>query len=74
MKRNMIICKFELRLTNSTTLVIATPLPSKSYKKAVFFSNIRRKVMTLFKCLQFVESFAATYSSHSLLINAQASF
>ena len=44
-----------------------------NYKEAVFFSKLRRKVLTPFKCLKFVKSFAATYSSHTLLINAKAS-
>ena len=33
-----------------------------------------RKVLTSFKCLKFAKSFAATYSSHPLLIYAQTSF
>ena len=70
----MIICKFDVRLTNFTTLAMATLLSFEIYKQAVFFSKIRRKVLTPFKCLKFVKSFATTYSSHSQLVNVRTSF
>ena len=63
-KYNIIIRKFELRLSKEVQKLF----PSKSYKSAVFFSKIRKKVMTPFKCLKIVKNFAARYSSHSLLV------
>ena len=70
----MIIRKFELRLSNPTTLAIAILRTFEVLSVSCFWSKIVRKVLTPFKCLKFVKSFAAIYSSHSLFVIAQTSF
>ena len=63
----MIIRKFELKLSNPTTLAIAILLYFEILEESrLFLSKIRRKVLTPFKCLKSVKSFAVTYSSHSI--------
>ena len=47
-KSNIIICKFELRWSNPTSLAMAILLSLKSYK---FFIKSRRKVLTPFSTL-----------------------
>ena len=56
-KRNMIICKYELKLSNPTTLAIAILLSFEILHVSYFLSKIRRKVLIPFKCLKFVKSY-----------------